>query len=118
MWELRTFRDYLHKHGLREQEVDSFGNCLFLSITRHVTNQEDMYSTETPGDPKTLYSKTARSIRDLTLEHILEHSSTFEGSFDRRSTVITTTDLTTVNTEIDTATENEPTTTVGRERDD
>ncbi len=48
---------------------------------------------------------------------MLEHSSAFEGSFGSRSTVITTTDLATVNTEIDTATENETTTTVGRERD-
>jgi hypothetical protein len=34
--ELRAFKDYLHEHGLQEEEIDALGNCLFLSIPRHV----------------------------------------------------------------------------------
>jgi hypothetical protein len=30
--ETRVFRDYLQEHELREEEVETFGNCLFLSI--------------------------------------------------------------------------------------
>ena len=80
------------------------------------TTQEDIYPTAT-GDPKTLYSIMARSIRDLALEHMLAHRSTFESSFGRRSAVITTTDLTTANTEMDMVTENEPEAIVEMERD-
>ncbi len=35
--EMRIFQDYLQEHGLREEETDSFENCLFLSIARHMT---------------------------------------------------------------------------------
>ncbi len=105
--ELRTFQDYLHEHGVREKEVDTFGNYLFLSIARYVTEQEDLYSAATPEHPKSLYSETARSIRNLALDHMLEHRSAFEGSFGRKSTTLTTTDPITANTEIDTVMEEE-----------
>jgi hypothetical protein len=80
---LRAFKDYLHEHGLQEEEVGGFGNCLFLSIGRHVPTLEDIYSIATPEDPKSLYNETTSSIRDLTLDHILEHRSAFEGSYPR-----------------------------------
>jgi hypothetical protein len=48
-----------------------FGNCLFLSIARHVSEQEDLYSAATPEDPKSLHSETARSVRNLALDHML-----------------------------------------------
>jgi hypothetical protein len=105
--ELRAFQDYLHEHGLREEEVDALGNCLFLSIARHVAEQEDMYSTATPEDPKFLHSKTARSIRNLALDHMLEHRTAFEGSFGRKSTTLTTTYRITADTETDAVMEEE-----------
>ena len=105
--EMRAFQDYLHEHGLREGEVDAFGNCLFLSIARHMTEQEAMYSTATPEDPKSLHSNTARSIRNLALDHMLEHRSAFEGSFGSKSNKRTTTDRITADTEIDTVMEEE-----------
>ena len=115
MRELRAFQDYLHEHGLREEEVDAFGNCLFLSIARHVTETENMYSTETPEDPKSLYSETASAIRNVALDHMLEHRPAFEGSFGRKSTTLTTTDRITANTEIDSVMEEELATVMERD---
>ena len=72
-----------------------------------MTEQEAMYSTATPEDPKSLYSNTARSIRNLALDHMLEHRSAFEGSFGSKSNKRTTTDRITADTEIDTVMEEE-----------
>jgi hypothetical protein len=105
--EMRAFQDYFREHGQREEEVDVFGNCLFLSITRHVSEQEDMYSTETPEDPKSLYRETASTVLNLALDHMLEHRSAFEVSFGRRPTTLMTTDQMAANREIDTVMEEE-----------
>ncbi len=67
--ETRVFQDHLQEHGLREEEVEAFGNCLFLSIARHVAKQADMYSTETPTDLESRYKTTATTIRKLSLDH-------------------------------------------------
>ena len=72
-----------------------------------MTEQEAMYSTATPEDPKSLHSNTARSIRNLALDHMLEHRSAFEGSLGSKSNTRTTTDRITANTEIDTVMEEE-----------
>ena len=72
-----------------------------------MTEQEDMYSTATPEDPKSLHSNTVRSIRNLALDHMLEHRSAFEGSLGSKSNTRTTTDRITANTEIDTVMEEE-----------
>ena len=83
--ETRAFQDYLQEHGLREEEVEAFGNCLFLSITRHVANQEDMHLTE---DPESRYKKTASRVRNLALDHMLEHRLSFENSFGKKSSTL------------------------------
>ena len=97
---MRIFQDYLQEHGLREEETDAFANCLFLSIARHVAEQENMYSTETPGDPKSLYRDTAKAVRNLALDHMLVHRSAFEGSFGRKVPTLKMTDQTTTSGEI------------------
>ncbi len=86
--ETRVFQDHLQEHGLREEEVEAFGNCLFLSIVRHVTKQADMYSTETPKDLETRYKTTAITIRKLALDHMLEHRLSFENSFGKKTSTL------------------------------
>jgi hypothetical protein len=86
--ETRFFQDYLQKHGLREEEVEVFGNCLFLSIARHVTKEADKYSSETPEDPESRYKGTASMIRNLALDHMLRHRSSFESSFGKKSSTL------------------------------
>jgi hypothetical protein len=86
--ETQVFRDHLQEHGLREEEVEAFGNCLFLSIARHVTKQTDIYSTETPTDLESRYKTTANTIRNLALDHILEHRLSFENSFGKKGSTL------------------------------
>ena len=86
--ETRVFQDHLQEHGLREEEVEVFGNCLFLSIARHVAKESDMYSSETPEDPESRYKKTARMVRNLALDHMLGHRSSFESSFGKKSSTL------------------------------
>ncbi len=69
--ETRVFQDYLQEHELREEEVEAFGNCLFLSIARHVAEEEDRHSSATPEDPEFRHKKMASTIRELALDHIL-----------------------------------------------
>jgi hypothetical protein len=86
--ETRVFRDYLQEHELREGEVEDFGNCLFLSIGRHLAKEEDKYSSATPEDPESMYKKMARTIRELALDHMLRHRSSFESSFGKESSTL------------------------------
>ncbi len=75
--ELQAFQIYLHEHGLKEEEVDPFGNCLFLSLARQVVPmQEGMYPTTTPVDVKDVYKITALSICRQALEYMLAHRRT------------------------------------------
>ena len=39
--ELQAFQKYLHEHRLGEEEVDPFGNCLFLSLAWHVAPMQE-----------------------------------------------------------------------------
>ena len=89
---MRAFQDHLQEHGLRKEEVEVFGNCLFLSIARHVAEQEDMYSPETPENPEFRYKDTACMVRNLSLNHMLEHRLAFESSFGKKSTRLMITD--------------------------
>jgi hypothetical protein len=77
---------------LREEEVEAFGNCLFLSIARHMTKQADIYSTETPTDLESRYKATANTIRNLSLDYILEHRLSFENSFGKATSTLMVSD--------------------------
>jgi hypothetical protein len=61
-----------------------------------------MYSTEIPGDPKSLYRDTGKAVRNLALDHMLAHRSVFEGSFGRKVPTLKMTDQTTTSGEINT----------------
>ena len=100
--ELQTFQVYLHEHGLKEEETDPFGNCLFFSLSRQVVPmQEGVYSTTSPGDTEDSYKTTVLSIRNQALEYMLSHHMEFEDSFGRRISVMPETDPTTTSTETD-----------------
>jgi hypothetical protein len=86
--ETRVFQDHLQEHGLREEVVSTFDNCLFLSIARHVAKEADMYSSGTPEDPESRYKKTAGMVRKLALDHMLWHRSSFESSFGKKSSTL------------------------------
>ncbi len=46
-----------------------------------MTEQEAIYSTETPEDPESRDKETTNMVRNLALDHMLEHRFTFESSF-------------------------------------
>jgi hypothetical protein len=70
-----------------EEEVDPFGNYLFLSLARHVvTMQENICSSITPRGPQEIRRTTTLTIRNLALDYILEHKPTFKDSFARKTT--------------------------------
>jgi hypothetical protein len=83
--ETRVFQEHLQEHGLREEEVEAFGNCLFLSIARHMDKEADTYSSETPEDPE---SWTAGRVRNQALDHMLRYRSSFENSFGKKSSTL------------------------------
>jgi hypothetical protein len=53
-----------------------------------MAKQADIYSPETPTDLESRYKTTANMIRKLALDHILEHRSSFENSFGKKTSTL------------------------------
>jgi hypothetical protein len=67
--ELQSFQTYLHTHGLREEEVGAFGNCLFLSLAWHVQPmQKNVCLPTTSRDSQKPLRMTALTIHDRGYE--------------------------------------------------